>query len=615
MKCLNLFTLMTLVYGNPSPPPSTPPPSTPPPPFQPPPSPPCTPLPPFAPPPPSAPPSPGFPPYPPAFPNCIAACGDPHLYLAYGGRADFRGGPNHLYNFLSSHDVSINVRIQLAQFRLGHAIINGSFMTDAHIAMRTDQGRWFNLSYVSNRLNEFQVSPIIVNGTCALPGNNKQFIPMGPHRVKECDNLVAQVDYSSLHVDTPEWTISVHGNPVYDRLDGPLHRIDVQLHQRVPYAKFVSMPHGIVGQSFDGHPIPRFGKTDEYPASGSYTTTAQAEGAIDGTIQDYRVYYPYETEFKFSRFSKVQKFVGVSDRRLYDAIATEHESMQSEIASEVTKIIRMTREELEHKQEEERRRRLHHSGTTTLHQCCIPPSPPPPPYPPEDAPRPPPSSPRPSPPPSLPPSPPPPPPPLTPPPPSPPPPSSPPPPPPPPPSSSPPPPNAQDLSVIVLQSYVGYADDFDWNCLRPYGYNDGYANNWNALDDSEFDYIQNLNKQKLLFYIPDETVFAVGDAIADSYLLSNFYDDLNGIKRCFGFESDGVCYYGQPCCSLVRLEYRGTNSEGIRKVRIKVPNNNEVYNRAIGYDSSSRRLKHSNQFIGDNSYGWLLRVCTYSVCV
>ena len=32
------------------------------------------------------------------------ACQDPHLNLAHGGRADFRGTHGELYNFLSSKD-------------------------------------------------------------------------------------------------------------------------------------------------------------------------------------------------------------------------------------------------------------------------------------------------------------------------------------------------------------------------------------------------------------------------------------------------------------------------------------------------------------------------------
>ena len=36
------------------------------------------------------------------------------------------------------------------------------------------------------------------------------------------------------------------------------------------------------------------------------TTSAQGEGAIEGTVADYLVASPFATDFKFSRFGKAQ---------------------------------------------------------------------------------------------------------------------------------------------------------------------------------------------------------------------------------------------------------------------------------------------------------------------
>ena len=44
-------------------------------------------------------------------------------------------------------------------------------------------------------------------------------------------------------------------------------------------------------------------KQDVYPFAGDFTTTAQAEGAIDGTASDYEVRIAFATEFAFSRFN------------------------------------------------------------------------------------------------------------------------------------------------------------------------------------------------------------------------------------------------------------------------------------------------------------------------
>ena len=41
---------------------------------------------------------------------------------------------------------------------------------------------------------------------------------------------------------------------------------------------------------------------DEYPPAGSITTSALAEGAIEGAASDYEVASAYSTDFAFSRF-------------------------------------------------------------------------------------------------------------------------------------------------------------------------------------------------------------------------------------------------------------------------------------------------------------------------
>ena len=57
---------------------------------------------------------------------------DPHIDLAHGGRADFRGGNNTLYNFLSTPGLSVNVRMEEALYSLhdGKLLVNGTYMTE-----------------------------------------------------------------------------------------------------------------------------------------------------------------------------------------------------------------------------------------------------------------------------------------------------------------------------------------------------------------------------------------------------------------------------------------------------------------------------------------------------
>ena len=57
---------------------------------------------------------------------------DPHLDLAHGGSADFRGTDQGLYNYLSTPGLSVNARFEEALYTLhdGLLLVNGTFMTE-----------------------------------------------------------------------------------------------------------------------------------------------------------------------------------------------------------------------------------------------------------------------------------------------------------------------------------------------------------------------------------------------------------------------------------------------------------------------------------------------------
>jgi len=100
----------------------------------------------------------------------------------------------------------------------------------------------------------------------------------------------------------PKWAVEVFARPVYDRIGGPLHRLDLSLWPLRAEADLSAWPHGLDGQSFDGDGQARHGRLDNYSAS-EVVTTAMAEGAIEGTAADYRVHGLYATQFRFSRFN------------------------------------------------------------------------------------------------------------------------------------------------------------------------------------------------------------------------------------------------------------------------------------------------------------------------
>ena len=226
---------------------------------------------------------------------------DPHLTFAHGGRADFRGRHNLLYNFLSSPTMSVNVKTEEAIFTLhdGALTVNGTFITEAHIAARLPRNRRAAASFFSKELGEQDTGWEVVRGTCT----NHPF-KFGRRGSKKCYELDMAMDYSSATFELGNWTVAVHGMRSCRGclLAGPEHRLDISFSARGD-APSHDRPHGIIGQSYATPGLVRHGNEDKYPWAGHYTTSAQAEGAIDGKASDYEVASAYATEFAFSRFN------------------------------------------------------------------------------------------------------------------------------------------------------------------------------------------------------------------------------------------------------------------------------------------------------------------------
>ena len=107
--------------------------------------------------PPSLPPSP---PSPPPSPRNVVLK-DPHLHLAHGGLADFRGRNGRLYNFFSAPGLSVNLKTEDATFPVRRPdgttlTVDGSFLTEMHLVASVggDKRKWANLSYWATELTE-----------------------------------------------------------------------------------------------------------------------------------------------------------------------------------------------------------------------------------------------------------------------------------------------------------------------------------------------------------------------------------------------------------------------------------------------------------------------------
>jgi len=229
---------------------------------------------------------------------------DPHLVLARGGRADFRGRDGHLFAFFSAPGLAVNVKTEEATFGLGNLTVNGSFITEAHVVARVGgaKRKWANASFWASELNAFNTGWQFVNGSC---GGRLFWMGLGLQR--RCEELSIGIKYSSATFSVRGWSITVRGNSVHSSTAGARHRLDLSLSADSRGVAARSLPHGILGQSFSS-PVRREGKVDIYPtAPGRFTTSAQAEGAIEGSAAMYEVRSPYATDFAFSRFEASER--------------------------------------------------------------------------------------------------------------------------------------------------------------------------------------------------------------------------------------------------------------------------------------------------------------------
>ena len=230
---------------------------------------------------------------------------DPHLKFAHGGSADFKGKDKKLYNFLSAYNMNVNVKIEDSVFKLKDAVIegkkiknsivNGSFLTEAHIYTITSQKTPIKASYYTSKVGSLMMA--WMNGTI----NNTPF-KLGSYMTKKIDECLLKAEYASIWCTCANWVVQIRPRLVFNRISGPLKRIDVSFAPKLEEKNFKGFPHGIIGQSFDGDNVDFIGRKDVYENIPVIKTEAMAEGAIEGISKDYEMKHEYDTQFKYTRF-------------------------------------------------------------------------------------------------------------------------------------------------------------------------------------------------------------------------------------------------------------------------------------------------------------------------
>lgn len=231
------------------------------------------------------------------------ATGDPHLAFADGGVADFKGDDDTIYNLLTAKNISINVLFRYADFNLPgprHKLVHGSFMRECYIAIRSSlTGRLLHIEFHA-------ATP--KSATVVYADGRDEPVTVTAESTFRLEDVEVELGNRSLCIGTGRWGFCAESK-VYQGLtrgtscaDGRCI-LDVRFKSRYDVARDRVAPHGLVGQSYDGDGIARNGAVDDYSNPDEVVTSAQAEGAIQGTGSDYKMSGKFSTEYTFSRFS------------------------------------------------------------------------------------------------------------------------------------------------------------------------------------------------------------------------------------------------------------------------------------------------------------------------
>ena len=256
--------------------------------------------------------------------TCGASCvvGDPHISFANGGGADFRGSHRDYYAFISSPGYLFAPYFQEIDFWYATVtglkqLIHGTFMTKAVWHVRTSADRTVIVMANAMERGELDIDLVVLRPKFMFESKKMR---QGEHMVY--DDVRIQTRMLTATVETPFWVVNITSKPIYGLIQPWLNTTHTtgryQEDQRrfdITVAGVFPQPdaHGVIGQSYRDSTVHK-GKRDEYGIEltpelansdgilSPMTTSAQAEGAIEGVHTDYKLRSALSTDFKFTRY-------------------------------------------------------------------------------------------------------------------------------------------------------------------------------------------------------------------------------------------------------------------------------------------------------------------------
>jgi hypothetical protein len=232
----------------------------------------------------------------------VSARNDPHFRLPHGGRADIRGEDGAIYNLLSAKNVSLSALFEAADFTWSKRSVHGTKMAAAFWVIRTYSNDTVTVSYTAAVHGQERYAIVSVVGAEAT--DNKLHVDAAmPFKLS---NLAVTLVGRKLIVETDKWQMAASADPFpFAIFNKGKVLMNIEVTPKYDADKDVVAPHGIFGQAYDDDEMAVNGAVDS-PTGSEWTTKAQGEGAIEGSIAEYKLADGFSTDFKYSRFDAVR---------------------------------------------------------------------------------------------------------------------------------------------------------------------------------------------------------------------------------------------------------------------------------------------------------------------
>jgi len=236
------------------------------------------------------------------FPSHGGARNDPHFTFAHGARADIRGEPEAVFNLLSHRNVSMNVKFEKADFHWNKRTVHGTRLSAAYWMLRTLAGKEVTVSVDALNSTAAHKAP----GRLAVVKEGGVVVPFSEDQPFVSGNVAVKMTGRKVTVTNGVWEMSAHVSPFpFAQLNKGQVLLNVAMKPLLDVEKDNVAPHGLIGQSWDGDEVDFDGAMDT-DRNEETTTRAQGEGAIEGSLDEYKMGGAHATAFKYTRFDARQ---------------------------------------------------------------------------------------------------------------------------------------------------------------------------------------------------------------------------------------------------------------------------------------------------------------------